>query len=167
MVTKGTRGEAVGASTPAVPAAAGPPGGLGKSPERTEEAGGALAETVEPVAEADAPAGGGAAAPSRLPAWLVGKAGWLAVYTAPRRFITKSSAGVLTRGRLHRHHTTPRDVTEGRPKKQPKKEPKTGHKRGGRQQQQGKGLSPQGKDYRQGRNGWPRGEKTPLICALL
>ena len=29
------------------------------------------------------------------------------------------------------------------------------------------GLSPQGKDYRQGRNDWPRGEKNPRICALL
>ena len=45
-------------------------------------------------------------------------------------FIAKSAAGGLTRGRLHRRHTTPRDVTKGRPKKQPKKEPKPGHKRG-------------------------------------
>ena len=59
--TKGTSGEAAGASTPAVPAAAEPPDGLGKSPERTEEAGGALIETAEPVAEADAPGGGAAA----------------------------------------------------------------------------------------------------------
>ena len=68
-----------------------------------------------------------------LPAWLVGKAGWLAVQTAPKRFITKSAAGGLTRGRLHRRHTTSRDATKGRPKKQPKKEPKPGHKKGNRQ----------------------------------
>ena len=61
MVAKGTSGEAAGASTPAVPAAAEPPDGLGKRPERTEEAGGALAETAEPVAEAGAPGGGAAA----------------------------------------------------------------------------------------------------------
>jgi len=35
-----------------------------------------------------------------LPAWLVGKAGRLAVYIAPKSFITKSAAGGLTRGRL-------------------------------------------------------------------
>ena len=80
-----------------------------------------------------------------LPAWLVDKAGWLAVYTAPKSCITKSAARGLTRGRLHRRHTAPRDATAGRPKKQPKKEPKPGHKRGNRQK--GKGLSPpQGKD---------------------
>ena len=61
MVAKGTSGEAAGASTPAVPAAAAPPDGLGKRPERMEEAEGALAETAEPVAEADAPGGGAAA----------------------------------------------------------------------------------------------------------
>ena len=47
-----------------------------------------------------------------LPAWLVGKEGWLAVQTAPKRFITKSAAGGLTRGRLHRRHTTPRGVID-------------------------------------------------------
>jgi hypothetical protein len=63
--------------------------------------------------------------------------------------VTKSAADGLTRGRLHRRHTTSSDVTKGRPKKQPKKEPKPGHTSGGTGQK-GKGLSPQGKDYRQG-----------------
>ena len=75
-----------------------------------------------------------------LPAWLVGKAGWLAVHAAPKSCIAKSAAGGLTRGWLRRRHTTPHDVIEGRPKKQPKKEPTPAHKRGDRQQ--GKGLSP-------------------------
>ena len=61
MVAKGMSGEAAGASTPTVPAAAEPPDGLGKRPERAEGAGGALAETTEPVAEDDAPGGGAAA----------------------------------------------------------------------------------------------------------
>ena len=64
-MAKAKSGAAAGASTPAVPAAAEPLDGLGKSPERTEEAGGAQGETVEPVAEADAP-GGGAAAEAAL-----------------------------------------------------------------------------------------------------
>lgn len=58
MVATAKSGAAAGASTLAVPATAEPPDGLGKSPERTEEARGALAEAAEPVAEADAPGGG-------------------------------------------------------------------------------------------------------------